>query len=153
MSIICTPVPPPYAVTIAYVLAPIVNISTSSGYVSTTESKLNAFLATMFSGSLMSIICTPLSKYAATIAYVLAPIVNISTSLAPFNISAALSDIVFLATMFSGSLISYIRTPPLIDVESIAYVLAPIVNVSKPKKCLSSGPLTNTESFSTMFVG
>ena len=62
-------------------------------------------LATMFVGSLTSITCTPLSSGDATIAYVLAPIVNVSTDCAfasavnPLNSSVSESN----ATMLVGA--------------------------------------------------
>ena len=88
ISRICT-VSAVYPVTIAYVLVPIVNVSIPPGY--TKFALVNSSFATMFAGSLMSIICTPLdipsvspqSPIAVTIAYVLAPIVNMSEAYAP----------------------------------------------------------------------
>ena len=66
----------------------------------------------MFAGLLTLIICTPSALIDATIAYVLAPIVNISTSAAPLSASnssrcSSLSNELRL----SGSLTSIICTP------------------------------------------
>ena len=88
--------------------------------------------ATMFAGSLTSIICTPLSDMLVTMAYVLVSIVNTSTSpgafimLKPLLPSVSASN----ATMFAGSLTSIICTLFSTTAVTIAYVLAPIVNVS-----------------------
>ena len=85
MSINCTP-SSAVAATTAYVLFPHVNVSTPDALPS--SSKLFAPSVAvpngiMFAGSLMSIICTPLSPSDPTIAYVLEPKVNVSTSSSP----------------------------------------------------------------------
>ena len=69
--------------TMAYVLPPIVKVSTSfapSSCVNPFAPSVSASLATIFVGSEISIIWTPSSLIDVTMAYVLPPIVKISTS-------------------------------------------------------------------------
>ena len=67
----------------AYVLEPKVNVSTPCAPLSSVNipPSVAASFATMFVGSLTSIICTPSSRSAVTIAYVLEPMTNVSTPL------------------------------------------------------------------------
>ena len=109
----------------------------------------------MFVGSLMSIIVIPSSSWATTIAYVLEPIVNVSTSIAPSSSSNpfAPSVSVSVTTMFVGSLMSIIVTAPncpsTSQLVTIAYVPEPIVNVSTPLTfCSLSNPFTPSISVS-----
>ena len=79
----------PFDATIAYVLASIVNISTAYAPLSSSNPSRPSVACCIGlgeAGLLISIICTPLSIDAATMAYVLAPIVNVSTSLAPASV-------------------------------------------------------------------
>ena len=115
MSIIWTPLSPRLK-TMAYVLEPITNVSTSVGRLSTSNPftpSVSESFATMFSGSLMSIIWTPLPLKPATMAYVLEPITNVSTPVAPLSSSNPFTPSVSesFATMFVGSLMSIIWTP------------------------------------------
>ena len=69
----------------AYVLELIVNVVTNSAPSSSVNPftpSVSASFATMFAGSLMSIIWIPSSVTLVTIAYVLEPITNVSTPLA-----------------------------------------------------------------------
>ena len=105
----------------------------------------------MFVGSLMSIIWTPSSALLATMAYVLEPIVNVSTSFAPSSSSESVSSILSFATMFVGSLMSIIWTPSSFHAATMAYVLEPIVNTSTPLAASSSSePVSSILSFATM---
>ena len=79
-----------------------------------------------------SIICTPLSSTAVTMAYVLEPIVNVLIPHAPSSISEGSSVNEIVALMFVGSLTSIICTPSSANDVTMAYVLASTVNVSTP---------------------
>ena len=118
--------------------------------------------ATMFSGSLMSIIWTPLSTLLATMAYVLEPIVNVSTSCAPLSSSNSVSSSASssvaesFATMFVGSLMSIIWTWSDEEAATMAYVLEPITNVSTPyapPRFGTPAPALSILSVAVMFVG
>ena len=63
-------------------------------------------------------------------AYVLEPIVNTSTSAAPLSSREAELDILSVAVMFVGSLMSIIWTASSTLAVTMAYVLEPIVNVA-----------------------
>ena len=100
------------SVTIAYVLEPTVKVSTpligELSLVNPLTPSVSASFATMFAGSLISIICTPESSPAVTIAYVLVPITNVFAPVAPSSIVNPFAPSVSasFATMFVGSLTS-----------------------------------------------
>ena len=96
-----------------------------------TVSSYTVSIGTRFVGSLTLIVRTPCPTfesglYPATIAYVLVPMVNVLTPVAPIIVLLPAFRI-----MFDGSVTSYIRMEPVKspDVTS-AYILPPIVNVS-----------------------
>ena len=95
----------------AYVLEPITNVSTPYAP-SSSSLPLSVILsfATIAAGSLMSIIWTPSSTVAVTMAYVLEPITNVSTSYARSSSSNEFTPSVSesIATMSVGSLMSII---------------------------------------------
>ena len=100
------------SVTIAYVIEPTVKVSTpligELSLVNPLTPSVSASFATMSVGSLTSIICTPESSPAVTIAYVLVPITNVSTPVAPSSTVNPLTPSVSasFATMSVGSLTS-----------------------------------------------
>ena len=88
---------------IAYVLVSIVNVSTSDTPSSSSESlSLRTPLTAMSVGVLTSITVTAESWYATFIAYVLEPIVNMSTPVPPSSSSVASSISELTATMSYG---------------------------------------------------
>ena len=89
----------------AYVLEPIVNTSTPlapSRFGASPAAFSILAVAVMSVGSLMSIIWTPSSTLPATMAYVLEPIVNVSTSDAPLSSSEPVSSILSVAEISEG---------------------------------------------------
>ena len=154
MSIIWTP-SSSILVTIAYVLESITNVATSAASSSSSEA-VSVILpfATRVSTSLMSIIWTPLSSLLATMAYVLEPITNVATSLAPLSSAGSSLFKLSFVTILSTSLMSSTWTLSLRLLATIAYVLEPIVNTSTPLAPLSFGGSACFKlSFATMFVG
>ncbi len=96
---------------------------------------VSASLAAMLSTSLISRIWTPSSSKDATIAYVKVPIVKVDTSSAPsssVNVAPSTATPLALTLLFATSLRSRICTPSSSLAVTIAYVLAPMENVSTP---------------------